>query len=309
MNGSGPRQLRCIVCAVFLLFTLVAGFTKVVVPSVFKEWQNGPNGTFNPPQWASNATVMAVHNYTVHLYQKLNASASNYISTNRGRENGVFYRYIVDHFDDFPDVAVFTHADPAEHQPKFLHWIKCISPNASYLSINNHRYYRKTDYWHKYELWIEQCFRDVLKVVWNVNGTQEMARLLPLDRPISVSFYCCQQFLISREMIHRRPLSVWKKLLRILGEADVCHNGEPEYETLHSYHKKNVKVGPEPSLLPDTEDTRAPGTGRLTQAVTSEHLAHVIFGHHDLDMEWPSEKVVCQNFLPRSQCPGSPCVW
>ena len=110
-------------------------------------------------------------------------------------------------------------------------------------------------------------------------------------------------------MIHRRPLAVWKKLLQILGEADVCHSGEPEYETLYAYHKKKVKVGPEPSLLPDTEFSNAHGTGLLTQAVTSEHLAHVIFGHYELDMEWPTMEVICKQFLPRSQCPESPCMW
>ena len=136
-------------------------------------------------------------------------------------------------------------------------------------------FFRSTSYWHKYELWVEQCFRDTLKVVWNASDA-EMQRLLPPDRPIWVSFYCYQQFIISREMVRSRPLSVWKQLQHILSEADVCHSGDPEYETLHAYGKRKIKIGPEPSLLPDTEYTNAPGTGRITQAVTSEHLAHVI---------------------------------
>ena len=282
--------------------------TKVIVPSVYREWWD-ESGAFAAPKWVTDAGIQQQFNYSVFLYQKLHANESNYISSNRGRENGAYYRYIVDHYDNFPDVAIFVHADPVEHQPKFLEWVGCIQPNASYLSINNHRYFRSTAHWHKYELWVEQCWRDTLKVVWNSSGTDDMLlRRLPPDRPIWVSFYCCQQFIISRDMIHRRPLSVWKQLLHMLAEDEVCHRGEPEYESLHAYHKKKTKIGPEPSLLPDTEYTNSPGTGRITQAVTSEHLAHVIFGHHELDMEFPTMTTLCSHFYPRSQCPDSPCV-
>ena len=36
-----------------------------------------------------------------------------------------------------------------------------------------------------------------------------------------------------------------------------------------------------------------------------EHLAHVIFGFHELKMKWPTKNELCQNFLP--DCPNSPC--
>ena len=294
--------------SVWLLLTLpllTDSLTKVVVPSVYKEWWT--NGSYTPPSWVVDPDIQRKYNYTVFVYQKVHPSHPNYIATNRGRENGPFYRYIVDNYEDFPDVAVFVHADPAAHQPKFLEWIGCIHPNSSYLNINNQRFFRSTGHWHKYEVWVEQCFRDTLKLVWNASDV-EMHRLLPPDRPIWVSFYCCQQFIISREMVRRRPLSVWKQLQHMLAEADVCHDGEPEYESLHAYTKKKVKTGPEPSLLPDTEYTGAPGTGRITQAVTSEHLAHVIFGYHDLDMEFPTMNTFCSHFYPRSQCPESPCI-
>ena len=284
-----------------------ADVTKVIVPSVHTEWWT-KDGEFNPPQWAVNSTIQALFNYSVFMYQKMNPNASNYIGTNRGRENGVYYRYIVDNYDNFPDVAIFVHANPAEHQPKFLEWVGCLSPNASYMNINHHRYFRSTSYWHKYELWIEQCWRDVLRELWSINSTEEMLRLVPVDRPIFVSFYCCQQFVLSREMVHRRPLAVWKRLMSMLGESPVCHSGEPDYENLHAFQKKKIKIGPEPSLLPDTEYTSSPGTGRMTQAVTSEHLSHVIFGHQGLDMEWPTMTSICQHFLPSSKCPDSPCM-
>lgn len=307
---SRRRPDAAVLLTALLLATNPTGsssLSKVLVPSVFREWYDA-NNTLHAPSWVSNSSLHERYNYTVFLYQKVNSSAPNYIATNRGRENGVYYRYIVDHYHDFPDVAIFTHADPVEHQPHFLDWIGCINPNASYISINHHRYYRSTNYWHKYELWIEQCWRDVLRVVWNINGTDELNRLVPVDRPISVSFYCCQQFIISREMVQRRPLSVWQQLLAILGEAPECHAGDPDYKNLYAFSKGSRQIGPEPSLLPDTEFSSSPGTGRLTQAVTSEHLSHVIFGHQDLDMQWPDMKTICQHFLASSECPGSPCL-
>jgi hypothetical protein len=39
-----------------------------------------------------------------------------------------------------------------------------------------------------------------------------------------------------------------------------------------------------------------------------EHLAHVIFGNYGLDMEFPDQRKICENFLPNQQCPGSPCI-
>jgi len=138
-----------------------------------------------------------------------------------------------------------------------------------------------------------------------LNST-ELHKKVPSDRPIWVSFYCCQQFIISRDMIRRRSLETWKNLSLILSQQSACHQGEPEYDFLHAYNKNKIKRGPEPSLLPDFEFSREPGTGRFTQAVTSEHLSHVIFGHYNLDMDWPDEDLICKNFLPN--CPGSPCT-
>lgn len=272
----------------------VFGLHKVIVPSVYDEWSHGS------PHWARNVTLMNEFNYSVFLYQKKDPSLPHYISTNRGRENSVYYRYIVDHYDNFPDVAVFVHGRPYAHSPRFIDLVGCISPNASYLSINNEYLTRNTNYWARVyhaDLWIEQCFRDALSVAWNLSVSQ-LSVQCPVNRPISVRIVCCQQFLISRATVHRRSLATWKKLLAMLGENSVCHEGEPDYEYLHSYDKSKVKVGPEPSNLPDY-DTKSPnGTGRLTQAVTSEHLSHVIFGFKDISDGTHSEEEKNQNLDP-----------
>ena len=63
------------------------------------------------------------------------------------------------------------------------------------------------------------------------------------------------------------------------------NTGEPDYENLFAFnHSQRVRVGPEPSDLGHGGGKYGGSPGRLTQAVTSEHLAHVIFGHHDLQV-------------------------
>ena len=74
--------------------------SKVVVLSVFQEWWT-KNGSFTPPAWVVDPDLQKRFNYTVFVYQKVHPNRHNYISTNRGRENGPFYRYIVENYDNF----------------------------------------------------------------------------------------------------------------------------------------------------------------------------------------------------------------
>ena len=162
------------------------------------------------------------------------------------------------------------------------------------------------------EIFLEQCFRDVLRICWDLrseNGTAELERLVPLTHPIEVNFVACQQFLLSRSVVHKRPLSVWKELLWVLGESSVCHAGELDYEHLAAYHANPAwkAKGPEKKNMAEYWPINpAYGRfGRFTQGLTAEHLAHVIFGHKPLKMQFPREKNYCHNFLP--DCPHSPC--
>lgn len=81
-----------------------ASFTKVVVPAVYKEWLDGM------PDWARDKSIQEEYGYTVKLYQRLDPEKPNFVK-NRGSEGGVYLRYIVDHYDTFPDVAIFVHGE------------------------------------------------------------------------------------------------------------------------------------------------------------------------------------------------------
>jgi len=113
----------------FIAFAAVVSsalaFRKVVVQAVHKEKDAAPP-----------LEMQMLYNFSVFSYQKLDPSAPHYLGNNRGSETGVYLRYIVEHYDDFPDVAVFVHAQPHEHQPHWLEMVHCISPNATWYNIN-----------------------------------------------------------------------------------------------------------------------------------------------------------------------------
>ena len=80
-------------------FHPVYSLTKVVVPSVYKEWDNGS------PDWITDKSIQEKYNFTTFVYQKTDPAKPNYFSTNRGTEGGVYLKYIVEHYHDFPDVG------------------------------------------------------------------------------------------------------------------------------------------------------------------------------------------------------------
>jgi hypothetical protein len=219
-------------------------FSKVLVPAVYKEWQHGM------PEWTSLETQQK-HNFSVFMYQKLDPNQPNYFEFNRGGESGIYLKYIVDHYESFPDVVMFIHAKPEQHQKK-LDWfnmLSCVSPNATFMNINDQSWVtRSPSSWRKIEQWTEQCWRDILQTTWELHGDQgEFLRRLPPDRDIWMSAQCCNQFVLSRDMVRKRPLKVWQDLLRIIGVQDACHVGEPDYENLHFFNKTGrARAGAEP---------------------------------------------------------------
>ena len=94
-------------------------FSVVLVPAVMHEFRA------HVPFWLSQKS-QEYFGFAVHLYQKENSSAPNYIATNQGSEAGVYLRYIVDHYYKFPDVAVFIHGRPEDHQKQWLNITKCV---------------------------------------------------------------------------------------------------------------------------------------------------------------------------------------
>ena len=117
-------------------------FTKVLVPAVYKEYERS-----GLPPWITDLEAQKKLGYSVFLYQKTDPAAPNYIR-NRGTEAGVFLKYIVDHYDNFPDIAIFVHEVSYHYNPYWFEQIGCIKPNATYMNINFKEMYRSSDhYW------------------------------------------------------------------------------------------------------------------------------------------------------------------
>lgn len=126
-SKSCAMRLSCGVVFAFLVAFVLAEstFRKVVVQSVYKE-----------TGWMLDEEVQNQYGFSVFAYQKLDPQAPNYFKHNRGTETGVYLKYIVDHYHDFPDVAVFVHAHPTDHNQNWLQMVRCINPNATWFSIN-----------------------------------------------------------------------------------------------------------------------------------------------------------------------------
>lgn len=291
----------------FTYISLLSSIRKVIVPAVYKEWNN------NIPNWVKNESLKSYYGYETFVYQKSHPKSPNYINSNQGTEAGVYLRYIVDHYHNFPDVAIFVHAKPYEHNYLWLEWIKCISPNASFININNMSYIgnRSIRKWGSKNLHVENCYRDVLKIVWDLsNNITEFNRRVPITKPITISVTCCQQFIMSRSKVLERPLSIWKKLLKIINEQKVCHEGEPDYKNLFFYYQfGEEKIGPE----------KSENGGRHVQGNAMEHLSEIVYGgYHDLIRPQYTMEDYCNNFLvdcryspcksnTKDNCPHSPC--
>ena len=105
--------------------------------------------------------------------------------------------------------------------------------------------YRDPSFWGTLEPWIEQCWRDVLMIISELDPDSEkdkveFAKLYPSNRPLLTTFIPSQQFLLSRDQVHKRPLEVWKKLYKVIVEQPVCHQGDPDY---HYLYAKNDLLG------------------------------------------------------------------
>ena len=81
-----------------LFYNPVLSLSKVIVPSVYKEWELGM------PDWMTSAKIQQQYGFSTFLYQKLDPNAPNFIAKNRGTEAGVYLRYVVDHYENLPDI-------------------------------------------------------------------------------------------------------------------------------------------------------------------------------------------------------------
>ena len=221
------------------------------------------------PVWANNSKDPRYHpdaplarGYTVApMYQRRRPESPGYVP-NHGYEGGVYLRFVLDHYDNLPDVAVFVQADADKIGDVPSRLGKVVTRqkergDVGYLPINvggdrnlEQVYFHKRDPYQ--EWWSETSLRDVDRCWRTVAGW--WGHEWPSATVPTVSGYCCNYFAASREKIRATPLATWRKAYETLIERGECAPG----------------AGP--------VATRADDKWQI--AIALEHMAHVMFGGH-----------------------------
>ena len=173
----------------------------VIIPAHYKSW-HGPR-----PPWESQLPSFA----SLFIYQRVDPEKPNYVFNGApsggwggGYEAGVHLHFLAQHYDNLPDVMIFTQDMPAEHSANFFPWLRCLKPETLTFTSFSDIFIqdRVTSKWrHKSKnlgAVVEQCWRNML----NAFHLGELVK--PRDEP-HMSGYCCAQFAVSKAAVLRYP--------------------------------------------------------------------------------------------------------
>lgn len=186
----------------------------VIVPSVYREYDETVPGWVVSSLWSSFRSL--------YLYQRTDEAAPRY-APNFGTESGVYYRFIVDHYDALPDFMVFVHMYPEAHNERWLQWVHAMRDNLTFSSLNDffveERLFSEVMLGSPWSFFAEQCLRDIF---------EDVGATLPAKEPLLANGWCCAQVMASRDQIRKRPKAVYEKILRRIGTPPgLCHLGAP----------------------------------------------------------------------------------
>ena len=267
--------------------------TLVVIPTIWKEidWTNRsswPVWLRNGLGWSNSTT----HSYHIHLYQRIDPN-STYpydwpYSVNVHEETGIILQFIRDHYFDLPDKMLFMHGKPyvhTSHNP--VQSALCIRDDVHFASINDEREWihkRPWTYWPRDPddniAMMYKCANRML-TLFGYDGESQLnlAKMKSKDENV-ISGFCCAQFYVTKERIHRYTYEQWLSAYRA------------NFEPICTTEKENGPLG----------------KGIQWFGGTFEHLWHVILGLYPVDAPAPRMNTTthrCQWF--RASCKGSPC--
>ena len=243
-------------------------YDTTLVIAHYKEWisNQGSDATITLPPWADpeNAprNVRYRRRYNVHpIVQRIDSTAPRYVPNN-GYELGAYMKYIVDNYDNLPELVVFVQADGCNKNMEQV--MEQISPNlvrsvGGYMHINCGYVVNRT-----FALWgdsvrnrTEECHRQVASEF----GREDIFDGVPYfyqreeeqEKLFRLSFICCACYAVTRERIQQAA----------------------SYETYRAFFNRAIERG---ECVPGRKDL---DKGRAESAAAWEHLAHVIFGGYD----------------------------
>lgn len=184
------------------------------------------------------------------------------VPRNRGHEAMVYLTYIIDHYDNLPDVAIFTHSDQITwHNNDLLDsdlvkMIKRLNSDRvireKYFALRCHLQPGCSDNLHlnRTEANIHKPEENIIRKVW-----AELHPLAPV--PETLSAPCCGQFAVSREAIRSWPLArylQWRRWLLTTDLSDIVSGRIWEYTWHYVFSGK-------PDLCPDAHMCYCDGYG------------------------------------------------
>ncbi|CAM9300791.1 unnamed protein product, partial [Ectocarpus fasciculatus] len=118
-----------------------------------------------------------------------------------------YLSYIISHYHHLPDVSIFLHGKPTEHNKDILKHINAILQHwevedIGFLHLNN-----------QVMLPMNSMDKRNGGTFWTMWG------FLKKSMPRDLRVQCCAQFMVTRERIHLRPLWFYENLLELVYET------------------------------------------------------------------------------------------
>ena len=188
-----------------------------LVPAVFREWGSYQNNKFsNEPFWVAKSP------FTVYKYQRQSPTLKNYIP-NAGYEMGVFFHHIVHNYDRLDKFTIFVQADvPLD----FVLSTVCFNEQALFVplrSLHHEPWFEsRCSWWDKklYEKNVWECFHKYLKI-FNLDTKLH---------PPCPKFYAKNNFVVSKKLIQRFPLSTWKHAYNLIMNQTCSTNLDTRFD-------------------------------------------------------------------------------
>jgi hypothetical protein len=207
------------------------------------------------------AQVPWLAEFETRLYQRTQPGREDYVP-NRADEAAVFMKYLVDRYYHLPEVVAFLQDDAGPDTVGRLHCLR-VGRDWGWTNLNEPASFfknRRLDDFLGRANWVA-CYR-------RLAGDFQV----PLPAAPVVNTYCCSEFAVTRNAVHRYSRAVYRSA----------------YDTLVTSSECNPGGGGERGL----------GGWAL------EHLHHAIFGR-SLAMEPLSMEEMCERFRPA--CNFSSC--
>ena len=224
------------------------------------------------PSWAQ-PTIQ--HPYCVApVYQRIDEKKPYYVP-NQGYEGSVYLKFVVDYYDNLPDITVFMQAD-ASRLTDIQERLDILANNADKVQYQpmNVNYKAGSDTSQAgdamtfiagrpstWEAWggggeeRDTCYKHIMK---NFGAPDIVQNSEEPDAPIVTSLYCCNYFAVSRDLIRRIPFETWRSTYEDFAVKGKC--------------------------TPDLGDPNGWGD-KWINAIALEHMSAVMFGGKPANMQ------------------------